>query len=261
MAGRANAKKSSSKKSKKQSDSELNRIAKWAIKFGIYQPKDNTLTRKRRSTLAKIGRDFAEQMKPNSEFIFAPIPKETKRKERKDISDKGAQIGGKATKTGLFVPAEKHKKARVGKDKKTGEFFVEKSGKVKKGDTTQRKIKSRTPLSGLDALEKEKERLRKLGEGLGPLRKGERIVFVIRDEQGEGVSNRTYDTVERIFSDLDNYRKNVPTRTGFYRHVTIEKWTPQQIKNSDQAKRDREKAKRSRVGRSGPHDTRRSKGR
>lgn len=265
----ARGKTQSKKAANQRSEKEYNAILKWAVKYGVYIPKDTALTRKRKSTLSKIARDYAEQIRPGAEFIYAPVPKATK-KEKKVIKERAQQVGAKATKTGLFVPAEKHKKARIGKDETTGEFFIEKSGKEKRGETTKRKIKSRTPLAGIDALEKEKDRLRKMAQGMEPLKKGESIVFIIKDDQGEGVSNATYGgktreemlgEMERMFSDLDKYRKNVPTRTGFYRHVTIEKWTPAQVKNSDEKKRERERAKRNRVGRSGPHDTRRRRGR
>lgn len=216
------------KKQAKERDKALEKLLKNVRGKGIYDPKSLELTPYRRKRAKSIGDKFGELLDP-AKYFFVPLPK----KVRKSALEKARKINistirdgeefREASKTGLFIAKKNYTKARLTIDKKSGELGITKSGKTKHGPNRGKQYKEHLPLVDFDELTRSKERLRKMAERLGPLKKGETLAFSVTENGASGYSKNIYKNIDFLLKDLEKYEMITPARVQFYRHISIVK--------------------------------------
>lgn len=204
----------------KQREKEYHQLLKIVRGKGIYEPKNNELTKYRKDRLRQAKNTFGEYL--NDKYFFIPVGK----KAKAEVMSKAEMLSITHTRAGLFFSKQGHTRATIKKDKEREEYYIERSGKVKRGTNTGRKYKSILPLASLDELDRERERLRKLALALGPLKKNERLVFKVIENSNEGYSQGVFDDIELLLRNLDNYQKKHAARVNFFRHIQVEKSNP-----------------------------------
>lgn len=202
------------KQLQKAKDAELKAFLNSIRGMGIYQPKSRKLTPYRRKRTRKAKREYGEKMKHS---FFVPVPK-SKRKETLRRAE-GLKI--EHTRTGIIVPKEGHTDVKLRRGKK-GELFIERSGKTKMGPKKGRSYRSVTPLADLSELDRERDKIKRAAERLGPTTSNGKIMFRVNEDGLEGISMRIFDNVENLMKWLDNYDKTDAARINFYRHITVE---------------------------------------
>lgn len=204
---------------KKARDAILRDTLRKAKGKGLYDPKSLKLTDYRRKQARKIQREYGEFLNSDKYFFVAPAKTETAK-----FVDRAKALTMKTTKTGVFIAKEGHKTAKVKYDKKRDELYIERRGKRKVGPSgsasTHRTI---TPLASADELDKERDRLRALGNKLGPLKGDDRLIFTVHENGIEGYSKNTFGHIDLLLQYLDRYQKNTPAKVQFFRHITVEK--------------------------------------
>lgn len=239
-------------------DKELTRILKKARDVGLYAPKALELTPYRRRKARHLRQEYKEYLTTDKHF-FLPANKE----RRAQILAKASALNIGTSRTGIFVPKEYYKRARLKEDKKRGEFFVERSGKTKTGANTGRIYHDAIPLASVSEIDSERDRIRRLAKRLCPLRDGEVLAFKVSEYGSEGYSRMVFigDTceaaIENLIKYLDKYKKSEAARINFYRHITVEKWSSFKQYYKEHPTRDVGKKARRIVGK---HNTRSSKG-
>lgn len=181
---------------------------------GIYDPKNNDITKYKATKLRKLSKEFGDLFDP-SKYVFIKAPKA--------VRGRAQGLDLKATKTGLFVPKNGNKNIKLKKDKTRDEYYIERSGKTKWGINKGKRYRSVTPIASIDELEKEKDRIKDMADKLGPLNGDERLSFVIIEKGNEGYSHATFTNIDLLFDYLDNYRKTIAAKLQFYRHIEIVK--------------------------------------
>lgn len=185
---------------------------------GIYDPKGDDLTKYRKTRLNKIAKEFGDFF-DISKFEFIPVPKDNS----KTLLERATGLDFKTTRLGLFAPKNHYSKVQLKKDKKRNEFYIERSGKTKWGINSGRKYRSITPLASVDELSNEIERIKNMGEKLGPLGKNERLTFEVNETGNEGYSHATFKDIKSLMNYLDQYLKTTAAKLQFYRHISIVK--------------------------------------
>lgn len=204
----------------KAREKELQRLMKKAHDTGLYNPKSNELTKYRKHRLRQLEISHGEYL-TTDKYFFLPANKQA----RKQIIERAHTLQIVTSRTGIFYPKEGHRSASIKKNEKRGEFFIERRGKTKSGINKGRKYRDVTPLTTIDELDKERARLERAARRLGPLARGERLVFKVVENGVEGYSHGTFSSMEHLFRYLEKYPKNVAARVNFYRHIKIEKST------------------------------------
>lgn len=201
---------------------ERDRILMHTIKAtagkGIYTPKEFKLTKYRRYRANKALREFGEFLDPSKYFFIKAPPK-----AKKQVIERAESLHMKHTKSGLFIAKEGHKKAALKYDKTHKEFTIERVGRTKRGPTRGVRYRTVTPLASLDELDKERDRIRRMADRLGPLSKNERVVFKVIENGFEGYSHHTFSNIELLLRHLENYQKTLPAKVNFFRHIQVEK--------------------------------------
>lgn len=187
---------------------------------GIYNPKELKLTKYRRYRANQVARQYGEFL-DTSKYFFVKAPK----KAQANIIERAESLNMKHTRSGIFISKEGHKRAILKQDKKRKEYFIQRTGRTKRGPTKGVKYKTITPLASVDELDKERDRLRSLAKAIGPLKKNERITFVVIENGIEGFGHSTFTNIELLLTYLENYRKNTPSKVNFFRHIEIRKTT------------------------------------
>lgn len=208
---------------KRERDQILMRAIKRTAKVGIYNPKELKLTKYRRYRARKAIREYGDFLTP-SKFFFVKAPV----KAKKSIFERADSLQIKHTRTGLLVPKEGHTRARLKTDKKRKEFFIERSGRTKRGPTRGVRYRTITPLASIDELDFERDRLRRLAKQLGPIGPKDRITFKVIENGLEGYSHATFSNIELLINYLEHYRKSIPAKVNFFRHIAIEKTSASQ---------------------------------
>jgi hypothetical protein len=214
------------REAKKTRDKELRSTLHKVAKVGLYVPKEFKLTKYRRSRLSKLEKSGKLELLNSEKFFFVPIPKA---KRRKTLAN-SEQLKIDTSKTGVFIPRDKHTRARLVTDSK-GELIIIRSGKTRRGTTKGRTYKTITPLVSLDELGNERERLREQARKLGPITtedytNGVRLVFHVSENGIDGWSQQTFEDIDLLLNYLEaRYDKTTAARVNFYRHITIEKST------------------------------------
>jgi len=235
------------KAARKRQEKEQNSIYREALKSakhaGLYNPKSMKLTEYRKKRIRGIMETYGALIIPSGhtkpryardrlynlkntplnrdKYFFVAIPK-TKREEG---LSRAKNLNMMTTPKGVFIEKEGYKKASVKYDKKHGELYIEKTGKTKKGPTAGKTYKSVTPLASMDELDNERDRLIHMAKKLTPLKKNERLVFVVRENGIEGYSHNTFGSIDLLLWKLDQYPKSVAAKINFFRHIEIQKVT------------------------------------
>ena len=189
-----------------------------AVRTGIYNPKSPELTRYRKTKLNKISKEFGQFFNINK-FTFVAAPKA----DKKLVISRATALEFKPTKEGFFIPNLNYGKVTLKKNKKNKEYYIERSGKTKWGKNTGRKYKSVTPLASVDELGKEIDRIKEMAKKFGPLSGNERLAFEITEQDNQGFSKSTFETIERLLAELETYQKSVAARINFLRHISVVK--------------------------------------
>lgn len=208
---------------KRERDRILLRTIKLANNKGIYNPKEIKLTKYRRYRANKIAQEFGDFLDP-TKFFFVKAPS----KAKKTVIERAESLQMKHTKSGIFIAKEGHKRATLKTDKKRKEFFIERTGRTKRGPTRGVRYRTITPLASVDELDNERDRLRALADQIGPLKKNERVTFKVIENGLEGYSHHTFSNIELLLNHLENYRKSIPAKVNFFRHIVLEKTTASQ---------------------------------
>jgi hypothetical protein len=229
-------------------EKDLKTILKKSREVGLYNPKSDELTRYRKKRLRGIKEQYGQYLDDNK-YFFLPAGEQA----RKRILERASNLQMPTTRTGLFIPREGHKSAKLKKSKKRDEFYIERRGKTKTGVNKGRVYKDITPLASVDELDRERDRIRKMAARFGQLSEDDRLVFKIVENGVEGYSHSTFTNIEQLIKYLEKYPKSVAARVNFFRHIKIERssvneWFSRHKPRSP-GKRDRRKL-----------DTRRSKG-
>lgn len=191
-------------KEKRETEAVLKRALRLVRGKGIYEPKSLELTKYRKSRIKKVRSEYRELLE-SKQFFFVKANKE----DRAKVQERAKAMDFKATKTGLFVPKEGFTKAVLKKDRKSKELYIERSGKVKRGPDRGRRYKRVLPLASLDELDTQRERIRRMAEEIGPLKPGERLVFIIREAGNDGFSHKVFSNVDQLLRYLQNYRRQI----------------------------------------------------
>ncbi len=202
----------------KERDRLLLSVIKRTSKVGIYTPKELKLTKYRRTRARKALKEYGDFLDP-SKYFFVKAPKKAKR----HVMERAESLQIKHSRTGLFVAREGHKRAVLRTDKKRGELFIERVGRTKRGPSRGVRYRTITPLASVDELDAERDRLRQLAEALGPLRGNERVTFRVIENGLEGYSHSTFTNIELLIAYLEHYRKSLPAKVNFFRHIVVEK--------------------------------------
>lgn len=208
---------------KRERDRILVRTMKLASGKGIYNPKDFKLTKYRRYKATKVAREFGEFLDP-TKYFFVKAPKPIKRR----VMERAEHLHMKHSRSGVFIAKEGHKRASIKYNKKLDEPYIERSGRTKRGPTKGVRYKTITPFATVDELDKERDRFRKLAKELGPLHSNERITFKVIENGLEGYSHATFSNIELLINYLEHYRKTIPAKVNFFRHIVLEKTTASQ---------------------------------
>jgi len=192
------------RRERKKADLKLKSYLKAVRDKGIYEPKSLDLTKYRKSRIRKVVKEFGDLLVP-SKFIFVEAPKP----QRAKVRERAKGLGLKATRTGVFIEREGFRKATLKVDKKSGELFIERKGKVKRGPTRGKRYTRRMPLASIDELDKQRERIRQMARDIGPLKENERLAFRIIETGNDGYSHATFSDVELLLRYLENYRRQI----------------------------------------------------
>ncbi len=239
-------------KAAKARDKELSALLKKSSDLGIYSPKSTELTRYRRSRLNQVKREYGEYLN-NQKYFFIPVGKQ----ERKTVTPRAQSLEVVTTKTGIFYPKEGHKSASLKIDKRRQEFFIERRGKTKAGVNKGRLYRDVTPLTSIDQIDRERDRLTRMAKRLGPLGPNERLVFKVVENGTEGYSHGTFSNMNLMLGYLDKYPKSTAARVNFFRHIKVEKSTVKEW-NALHPPRSPGAKERTKIER-GKYNTRRSK--
>lgn len=207
----------------RERDRILLQTIKRSSKVGLYNPKELKLTKYRRYRANKIAKEYGDFLDPKK-FFFVKAPT----KAKKQVFQRAENLQIKHTRTGLLVPKEGHTRARLKTDRKRKEYYVERSGKTKRGPTKGVRYRTITPLASIDELDNERDRIRNLAKALGPLGRNDRITFKIIENGLEGYSHSTFSNVELLINYLEFYRKSIAAKVNFFRHIVLEKTTASQ---------------------------------
>lgn len=185
---------------------------------GIYLPKSADLTKYRKTQINKKYRQFETELESGN-FFFVKAPE-------KKVLRQAKQLSMETTQTGIFIEKQGAKRASIRKNKQhKGEYEIRLAGKVKRGANRGKEYETVIPISSLDALDDERNRLRGLAGKFGKLKKNERLAFKIVENNTTGYSRSVFNNIETLIKYLDKYRKTDPERIRFLRHVVIEKTT------------------------------------
>jgi hypothetical protein len=185
---------------------------------GIYIPKDEKLTKYRKTQINKRYRQFQNEIE-SGQFFFVKAP-------NKQVLKQAKQLSMETTRTGIFIEKQGAKRATIRKNRQhKGEYEIRLSGKVKRGERRGKSYETIIPISPLDVLDDERNRLRKMAQKFGKLSKKERLAFRIVETGNEGYSRSVFQNIETLIKYLDKYRKSDSERVQFLRHIVIEKTT------------------------------------
>lgn len=225
------------KRLERQRNKEFAALLKPLQKFGIYNPKETKLTKYRAARVRKAYKEFADMLDP-TKFLFAQAPKKKARTLKKKA--KAFPDVYKPTNRGIFVAREGFKTAKVQVDK-SGEASIIRAGKSETGERVRRRTKSITPLATLDDMDRQRDKIRKAAEKLGPLKPGEGYVYIIKDNGGENYGRNIYGSLDLLLAKLDGYDKGRAREAGkrglawltLMRHLEIQKWSYDQFAETD----------------------------
>lgn len=225
--------------------------------YGIYAPSSVALTPYRRAAINRRYRKLEELL---SGSAFAEYPKASAARKagfkgsaktaRKQIRKGAKSVGGTVTRKGVFAPrgherATKATKGRLHYDKTTGLWEMVIRRDVTFTDKKTRKKEHRVkfsvrPLAGSTALIAKEEQVRQRWEGLGPLRKNERLRFVI---EGRNISKSIFRSMDTLLDYARKYRKTPQQQTEFLNSLEIQVVERYNVKKK-RAKYDAEPVKR-----------------
>lgn len=204
-------------------------------KFGLYDPTGSELTPSRKRS---IRQHFIQLEHLVKESVFAEFPQGSSAKKKREIIGdlrkayptapasssyfSGAKVRPRrrqlASKKGIWLPkAARQISAPIGQlkyDKDAGVYAVQVTKKTKSGLLAS----EMRYIAGSDILEKKQDRLQRRFDRLRPLRKNQRLRFII----GRNESRRTFRTMRELFKYAENYRSDAQARATFLNELLIE---------------------------------------
>lgn len=223
------------KAKKTKSKSQYGNKLKALKKIGVYNPTSDKLTEWRKRQINSKYREY-EYLLTDKETKFVPIPKGLKAFSKK-ITRLAKSLDMEVTPKGIFISKRGYKNARLDFNPKTKEFEIIQTHKRKKGKTGSSRHRAALPLTSVDALTREKEKLRAAAESFGKLKKNERLYFKVHNPEGAGgMSHSTFADPDLLMNYLEtHYVKHLPDKVRFLRMISIEKTTYENFKSTLQA--------------------------
>lgn len=203
---------------------EYTRKLKLLKQYGIYNPLSDNLSSYRKSLINKRYEKYREQI-GSPDYVFLPVASKAKRFAAypKRILKKAKNLNMPVTRTGIFVAKEGSRRAALGYNKELGEYEITLSGRTKWGKNRGKRITTKIPLASLDELDAQKERIIAEGRIFGKLKKNEALAFEIRGNGHDGFSHETFGDIELLMQKLDEYKKSMPAKIKFFRHIVVVK--------------------------------------
>lgn len=190
-------------------------------KVGAYNPKSETLTRYRKTRINRAYREF-EQFLDSERFAFVKLSKQGLK-----FANQPA-MNAVTTKRGMFIEREGYEKIYERKSKTfPGRTEIRKAWKAKTGENKGKMIEDIVPLVPLaETLEDEDERIRKAANAFGPLKKDERLAFIINTGGVLGYSYNTYSSIDQLLRDVKaRYKRSDDAMAYLMAHLIIRKTT------------------------------------
>lgn len=178
--------------------------------------------------ITKARRKYFEELQP-AKFFFIRTPKG---KAGPKIKDRAERIGLNTTEKGFFYPKEpgvKDLKLRVD-TRGRGRLVAQKRVKGTSGRIRTETIV--TPIEDPDQYLRTEEKLLRDAEKLGPLKKGEKYTFRVKEKGRDGISTNYFSKSELLIRYIEHYEKaaslNTPLKklnwkNYFFRRVEIVK--------------------------------------
>lgn len=193
---------------------------------GIYSPKRHegertlTLTKSRK---AAIRRGVAELDSLADRTVFVAYPKSAK--ARKTIATQVTKQGGKATRTGVFLPREEGElrrgSTRFVHDRSTGLWEVRQSYTYTNQAGERVTVGQTRFLDGAAALERQEAKLRKRFQALeAGLEKNQAVRFTIGGPNGN-VSRASFRTWDNFKARVLGYRRDPAAQAAFMESLTV----------------------------------------
>jgi hypothetical protein len=235
-------------------DADYKRMLKLEQTLGVYEPKSRDLSVSRKRAIRQHWIQLEHLMK---DAVFAQYPSGASAKTKRQIkanlrksypkapaasayfsgqavAPKGKQM---ATKKGIWLPKSPRQiTAPIGTlmyDKDTGLYAVKVRKKTKSGLYAQ----ELRYIAGSEVLELKQKKLQKRFEKIGPLKRNQRLRFLI----GKNESRRTFRNMDELFRYAARYRRDDQARATFLNELIIEVVSkgPNVYKHRGQGKRRR----------------------
>lgn len=208
----------------KSREKEYTRKLKLLKQYGIYNPENSVLSGYRKTQINKRFAKYADQIN-SPDYVFLPVASQAKRfaADPKKLLKKADRLNMPVTRTGIFVAKEGSRRATLGYNKELGEYEITLSGRTKWGKDRGKRITTKIPLASLDELDAQKERIIAEGRIFGKLKKNEALAFEIRGNGHDGFSHETFGDIELLMAKLDEYKKSMPAKIKFFRHIVVVK--------------------------------------
>lgn len=206
------------------------------VKFGIYSPTSNEITKYRKTKINRYWREYGKEIEKDN-VILVPLPEYASKSTKKKILDQATSLEMRTTRKGILLERLGHRRGKIRYNKNRDEYQIELSGRVKYGERRGKKTTEYVPLTSIDVLAKEKERFKQEADELGPLKKNEILRFKVVENGVEGLSLSTFRTVDELIKYLDRYERSKASRIELYRHIVIEKSTITEYRSDDKNRR------------------------
>lgn len=216
-------------KSRKNQSQYRNKLAALK-KIGVYSPTGDKLTDWRKRQINSKYRQYQDLLEDKT-VKFVPVPKDLKAFSRKIIKQ-AKSLDMETTPKGVFVSKRGYSQARMDFNPATKEFEIIQTHKRKKGKTGSSRHRSSLPLTSVDALTAEKNKLRAAANRFGKLKRNERLYFRVTNPEGAGgLSQSSFADADLLMNYLEtNYQKHLSDKVRFLRMISIEKTTYENYK-------------------------------
>jgi hypothetical protein len=168
---------------------------------GIYQPIGEELTPYRKRAIVTRRRQFAEFL-DREHFQFVELP----------AAERGRELaaGRRTTRRGVFVERRAGERITKRRSKTFKGYYEIRRGHIAlRGESKGKVIYDIEPLVPPEVIAAEEAKLRRAAEALGPLKKNERIGFVLETKgtPGKGYSRKTFTSIRALMNYIKRYQR------------------------------------------------------